>query len=273
MSAEAPRYYRLTGFRIESPKVHSTALALVYFTARRLRSKFGVETYGSFPHIGPAIIVLNHYSEHDGPIVLTVLKDTADRSIRTIMRHTLLDASAKEDEGVLQTTGKGQDTFVATESKLKRQIKAWALRNSGAIPIDRKDTGLKPELLSLVDEALDNKELVGIYLQMTRRPERDLLDAKLGAALLAQKHPFTPMIPMAVYQQDSVNQTGLYIVKIGEKITFEGVTEGITDPRRVLVFFHRALVDKIADMLPEPLKVCYLENKRRRSIIPPRGVF
>ena len=85
--------------------------------------------------------------------------------------------------------------FMAKAELFENKLFAWVLRKFGAFPVKRNsnDIGAIKQALQI----LNNKKILAIFPQGTRRAELDIDDAKAGAVLFASRCQ-KPIVPIAI---------------------------------------------------------------------------
>lgn len=169
--------YHLFKWSVVSPVLHS------YFRGRIYGGK-------KVPKRGPLIIVANHASNFDPPL----LSNCVGRPV----------------------------SFMAKESLFQVPLLAPAIRAYGAYPVKRGSADR-----SAIREALRQLEsgwAVGIFLQGIRTPDGRISEPKLGAALIAAKAQ-VPLLPVSLWGTEKILQKGSALprpaavtVRIGEAI-------------------------------------------------------
>ncbi|EDX84460.1 1-acyl-sn-glycerol-3-phosphate acyltransferases domain protein [Synechococcus sp. PCC 7335] len=167
--------YHLFKWSVVSPVLHG------YFRGRIYGAK-------KVPKQGPLIIVANHASNFDPPL----LSNCIGRPV----------------------------SFMAKESLFRVPVLAPAIRAYGAYPVKRGSADR-----SAIREALrqlENGWAVGIFLQGIRTSDGRIPDPKLGAALIAAKAQ-VPLLPVSLWGTEKILKKGALLprpaavtVRIGE---------------------------------------------------------
>jgi len=169
--------YQLLKWSVVSPMLH------IYFRGRI----YGVE---KVPYSGPLVIVSNHASDFDPPIVSSCM-------CRPV-------------------------AFMAKEELFQVPVLKDAIRLYGAYPVKRGSADRSAMRSALA--SLKEGWATGIFLQGTRRPDARITDPKLGAALIAAKAK-APMLPVSLWGTEAIMNKGSVVpkpvpitVRIGEAI-------------------------------------------------------
>jgi 1-acyl-sn-glycerol-3-phosphate acyltransferase len=143
--------YHLFKWSVVSPVLHA------YFRGRI----YGAE---NVPQQGPLIVVANHASDFDPPILANCLRRPV--------------------------------SFMAKEELFKVPVLAPAIRAYGAYPVKRGSADRSAIRAAL--QQLEQGWAVGIFLQGTRTPDGRIPAPKLGAALIAAKAQ-VPLMPVSIW--------------------------------------------------------------------------
>ncbi|MEA5616493.1 lysophospholipid acyltransferase family protein [Cronbergia sp. UHCC 0137] len=152
--------YHAFKWSVVSPMLHT------YFRGKI----YGVE---NVPKTGPVLVVSNHASYFDPPIV----SNCVGRPV----------------------------AYMAKEELFKVPVLAQAIRLYGAYPVNR-GKGDRAAIRAAL-ECLDNGWAVGVFLEGTRTPDGRIADPKRGAALLAAKAK-VPFLPVSLWGTDKILQPG-----------------------------------------------------------------
>lgn len=94
-----------------------------------------------------------------------------------------------------------------TERGLKGRAKAFFVRGTGLIPIDRDDTDAAQAALDAGAAAVEQGLLLGVYPEGTRSPDGRLFRGKTGIARMAMDTG-APVVPVAMVGTDRVLPVG-----------------------------------------------------------------
>lgn len=143
------------------------------------------------PHRGAFIIVSNHASDFDPPLV----SSTLGRPV----------------------------SFMAKEELFQVPVLKHVIRWYGAYPV-RRGTGDRSAIRSALSQ-LEQGWAVGIFLQGTRTPDGRIPDPKLGASLIAAKAQ-VPLLPVSIWGSDAIAQKSSVFprpvaitIRVGELVT------------------------------------------------------
>ncbi|TVP63690.1 MAG: 1-acyl-sn-glycerol-3-phosphate acyltransferase [Nodularia sp. (in: Bacteria)] len=152
--------YHAFKWSIVSPMLHA------YFRGRI----YGVE---NVPKSGPMVVVSNHASYFDPPIVSNCVRRPV--------------------------------AYMAKEELFEVPVLAQAIKLYGAYPVSR-GSGDRNTIRAAL-EYLNNGWAVGVFLQGTRTPDGKVTDPKRGAALLAAKAK-APFLPVSLWGSEKILQKG-----------------------------------------------------------------
>ncbi|NEO26919.1 MAG: 1-acyl-sn-glycerol-3-phosphate acyltransferase, partial [Kamptonema sp. SIO4C4] len=148
--------YHLFKWSVVSPMLHT------YFQGKI----YGAE---NVPQTGPLVVVSNHASHFDPPIVANCMRRPV--------------------------------AFMAKEELFKVPIFREAISLYGAYPVNRKSADRSAIRSSI--QVLENGWAAGIFLQGTRTKDGRITHPKLGAAMIAAKAN-APLIPVSLWGTDKI---------------------------------------------------------------------
>lgn len=152
--------YHLFKWSVVSPMFHA------YFRGRIHGAHY-------VPRRGPLVIVSNHASDFDPPIVSCCVR----RPVAYMAKEELFQVPVLKD----------------------------AIRLYGAYPVKRGSADRSA--IREATKALENGWAAGIFLQGTRTPDARIPNPKLGAALIAAKTQ-APLLPVSLWGTEKIIQKG-----------------------------------------------------------------
>jgi 1-acyl-sn-glycerol-3-phosphate acyltransferase len=157
--------YHLFKWVVVSPMLHT------YFRGRIYGAKH-------VPAKGPLLVVSNHASDFDPPIVSNCVRRPV--------------------------------AYMAKDSLFKIPVFATLIRWYGAYPVKRgaADRSAIRSALAMLEKGW----ACGVFLQGTRTPDGRITDPKLGAALIAHKTQ-APLLPICLWGSEKIVQKGRYLPK------------------------------------------------------------
>lgn len=153
--------YHLFKWSVVSPMLH------LYFRGR-------IHGAEHVPMTGPLIVVSNHASDFDPPM----LSNCLGRPV----------------------------AFMAKEELFQVPVLAQAIRLYGAYPVKRGAADRAAIRAAL--QSLDEGWATGVFLQGTRTPDARITEPKLGAALIAAKAQ-VPLLPVSLWGTEGIMQPGV----------------------------------------------------------------
>lgn len=183
-----------------------------------LRGYFRGRIYGAenMPKTGPVLVVANHASDFDPPIVSCCVRRPV--------------------------------SYMAKQELFKVPVLAPAIRLYGAYPVQRGGSARGAIRAAL--QQLDQGWAVGIFLQGTRTRDGRIPDPKLGAAMIAAKAQ-VPLVPVCLWGTHRILPKGTKFpkplpvtVRIGQPI----VPPGSSKNKEELIAVTNYCCDRIHEM-------------------------
>jgi len=183
-----------------------TAVMKIFFHLR-------VEGREHFPESGPFMIVANHVSYLDPPLV-----------------------------GILPDR---QVFFMAKSELFKAPVVAPIIKGLGAFPVVRESADMKAIKYSI--SLLREGKIVGIFPEGTRSETGDVKEGELGMALLV-KQAKVPLVPChlkgtyrPVHFKGIIPVFNRVTVTIGEPLNFDDHSEGATSKEKMRYFTEKVM--------------------------------
>ncbi len=199
--------------------------------ALRLFSTYTVTGAENVPMSGPLLVVANHMSNLDPP---------------------LLGASLPR-----------RLNFIAKRGLFKPVI-GWFFRTYGAFPLNPEDEGNDIEALLWMRKLLRQDRAVVVFPESHRHPEGGMREGVPGVALLAVKTR-TPILPVGIAGSENIGPlwrvavpTGNISVTIGEPFTLPEV-RGKLEPEQLKDLMD-GVMGRVAQCLPERYHGVYGRN-------------
>ena len=173
-------------------KVHRAPLIsrVAAFLARqvlRATARVSVIGFDTLPQDGPLIIVANHISNADPPLVFGWLTPAVGRQMHILAKEAL---------------------FVGPVG--------WFLRRNGVTPV--KSGGSDIEAYRLAKQVLDRGDVLCIFPEGTRSATGVMQEAKPGVAMLATRSG-VPVVPIGISGSDTFLGRGKRMPRFGTRIT------------------------------------------------------
>jgi len=179
--------------------------ALVARAVLSVLARVRVEVDGELPKEGPLIVVANHMSNADPPLVAGWLTPKLGRQMHVLAKEGL---------------------FVP--------VVGFVLRQLGATPV--RSGGSDMEAYRVARGFLDRGEILCIFPEGTRSPDGVIAEPKPGVAMLATRTG-VPILPIGISGSDRFLGRGARFPRIGARITLKvgrpfTVTLDTSIPRR-----------------------------------------
>jgi len=155
----------------------------IFYLVFKIFFRVKVKGRDNLPDKGGAIVMSNHISTYDPPLLAAVFK----RPLR----------------------------FMAKKELFESPIMRFILYLADAFPVDRNKRDIRAVKKALT--VLKKGEVLGLFPEGTRMPEGEPGDLKTGSVMLAVKSG-APIIPVGI---KNIKKEGRMTVNIGEKFTME----------------------------------------------------
>ncbi len=178
------------------------------------------------PDRGPLLVVANHLSMADPPVVGI-----------SIRRHAM---------------------FLAKEELFRSRIQRYIFHNCGAFPIRRG--GMNRDALRFAERLFDRGGALIAFPEGRRSMESQMVDAFSGSALIAVRNG-VPILPVGIYGTEKITGSTWWLrrpeitVNIGRPFELPSVNGKVT--RKQLAEFTHSIMARIAELLPEEYRGRY----------------
>lgn len=178
------------------------------------------------PDKGPLLVVANHLSMADPPVVGI-----------SIRRHAM---------------------FLAKEELFRSRIQRYIFHNCGAFPIRRG--GMNRDALRFAERLFDRGGALIAFPEGRRSMESQMVDAFSGSALIAVQNG-VPILPVGIYGTEKITGSTWWLrrpeitVNIGRPFGLPSVNGKVT--RKQLAEFTHSIMARIAELLPEEYRGRY----------------
>ncbi len=178
------------------------------------------------PDRGPLLVVANHLSMADPPVVGI-----------SIRRHAM---------------------FLAKEELFRSRIQRYIFHNCGAFPIRRG--GMNRDALRFAERLFDRGGALIAFPEGRRSMESQMVDAFSGSALIAVQNG-VPILPVGIYGTEKITGSTWWLrrpeitVNIGRPFELPSVNGKVT--RKQLAEFTHSIMARIAELLPEEYRGRY----------------
>ena len=188
-------------------------------------TRFQVVGVGNVPKTGPLIVVSNHLSRADPPIIGAGIP-------RRIV-------------------------FMAKEELFRSPLMALIVKGFGAFPVRKQ--GADRDALRQAQEVLKKGLALGVFPEGTRSKTAVLQPGMLGAAFIALRTG-APVLPVGIYGTEGLNAARLLrhpaiTLHIGEPFTVAPAQGRVT--RQALQDLTAHIMDRIAQLLPPSYQGVY----------------
>jgi len=188
-------------------------------------TRFQVVGVGNVPKTGPLIVVSNHLSRADPPIIGAGIP-------RRIV-------------------------FMAKEELFRSPLMALIVKGFGAFPVRKQ--GADRDALRQAQEVLEKGLALGVFPEGTRSKTAVLQPGMLGAAFIALRTG-APVLPVGIYGTEGLNAARLLrhpaiTLHIGEPFTVAPAQGRVT--RQALQDLTAHIMERIAQLLPPSYQGVY----------------
>ncbi|MCH7800157.1 MAG: 1-acyl-sn-glycerol-3-phosphate acyltransferase [Chloroflexi bacterium] len=204
----------------------------------RAFADFKVTGRENVPPMGPLIIVANHLSNLDPPL----LGASLPRRIRFLAKDTLFNGPP---------------------------IVRWFLTSYGAFPVNREGADVRAYRWAL--RMLDNDGALVVFPEGTRSRNAQMQKAKPGVVGLVRKTK-APILPVAITGTEHmgtwlrvINPTGRIRVRIGELFSLPDI-EGRPN-KEVMESLNTMIMHRVAELLPEEYRGAYSNFGSTRAAV------
>jgi 1-acyl-sn-glycerol-3-phosphate acyltransferase len=204
-----------------------------------LLARWRVEGKEAVPPRGPLIIVSNHLSHIDPPM----LAASIPRNI----------------------------SFLAKQELFAHPVFGRIVKWYGALPVDREVGANNKESLDRVLEVLAQDGVIGVFPEGTRSKKGGMQRAKAGVALLAMRSQ-APILPVGIYGSERVRGIGSLFtrpritVSIGSPFTLPALEGPVGHGQLASVL--DMIMGRIAAQIPAGYRGVYAIEKRVRASVP-----
>ena len=170
-----------------SVPVVTRVAALLCRLVLRAAARVSVSVEGEIPRHGPLIVVANHISNADPPLVVGWLTPMLGRQMHILAKEAL---------------------FVGPVG--------WFLRSQGVTPV--RTGGSDMEAYRTAKAVLDRGQVLCIFPEGTRSPTGVMQEPKPGVAMLATRSG-VPVLPVGISGSDVFLGRGKRLPRVGSRIT------------------------------------------------------
>jgi 1-acyl-sn-glycerol-3-phosphate acyltransferase len=214
---------------------------LVRFAAAPL-TRIRVEGRDNVPRSGPLLIVCNHASNADGPVLVGYLVPALGRPM----------------------------SWLGKEEAMRWPVGGWLVRSNGVIGVRRGAGDL--EAFRMAARVLEEGRVLTVFPEGTRSRDGKLQEAKEGATVLALRTG-APILPIAIAGSHRFWPRGKLLVRPFHRITlrigpvFHLAPAGGPDRREAMRRATIELMSHIAELLPEDQRGVYAETVAQQGTV------